>query len=261
MSKRTDKEFYKYLDALERKHLKRINLLLEQSKNRYKDLIYEKITNSNLKNGNFILNDDDFNKLKQKLKKSFDEYNILFFEDVGEHYYKQAEKDIEEFTTSEVESKYYKKKVNDLLNSFIMAKGINYIYSQEIERRIDYYNSQMINSYMATLNAKLSTLESIKNYKGILLSELENNDIEVNNTLKTQKKQLGTFVDNVGVFVASEITMQAFKDHGIEKVLYVAEIDEKTCEDCYEIDGLTFNINEAPTIPMHSSCRCHYEVI
>jgi hypothetical protein len=36
------------------------------------------------------------------------------------------------------------------------------------------------------------------------------------------------------------------------------EDDEKICEDCLALDGKTFDIDKAPTLPIHPNCRCCY---
>ena len=51
------------------------------------------------------------------------------------------------------------KMLDGILGDIIVAKGINYVYNQEIERRMEYYNSQMINANMAAINAKIQNVE------------------------------------------------------------------------------------------------------
>ena len=51
---------------------------------------------------------------------------------------------------------------------------------------------------------------------------------------------------------------QAFKDLGVKKVEWVAEADEKTCEDCMSLNGKIFSIESVPDAP-HYNCRCYIE--
>lgn len=261
---RTSKQHYKFLDDLEKKHLKKINLLIEQSRTKYKNAIIEKTKRNQFVSSNFIIDEKNYKSIASDLFKTIDELNILMFEDIASHYYKQALKDIEDVIDKEVEDKYSDDNLEIILDKFIVAKGINYAYPQELERRLEYYNSQMVNSSMATINKKAQTLEQEyinKNYRNIVSSTLNGTSSELVETLRVQKKSIGNFIDNVAVFVASESAMQAFKDNGIEKVLWVAEEDDRTCTICLDYNGTVYNIDEVPTIPVHLSCRCHLEPI
>lgn len=259
---RTSKQHYKFLDDLEKKHLKKINLLIEQSRTKYKNAIIEKTKRNQFASSNFIIDESNYKSIANDLFKGIDELNILMYEDIARHYYKQALKDIEDVIDKEVEDKYDEDNLKGILETFIVAKGINYAYPQELQRRLEYYNSQMINSSMATINKKAQTLEQDyinKNYRNIVSSTLNGASPEIAETLRVQKKSICNFIDNVAVFVASETALQVFKENGITKVLWVAEEDDRTCTICLDYNGTVYNIDEAPTIPVHLSCRCHIE--
>lgn len=57
-----------------------------------------------------------------------------------------------------------------------------------------------------------------------------------------------------------ESTLKAYGDCGIEKVKWVAEKDGRTCEDCLELDGKIFTLDEVPSQP-HINCRCEVEAV
>ena len=236
---RTSKQHYKYLDDIEKKHLAKINLLIEQSRTKYKNKIIENVKKNQFISGNFVI--------------------VIMYKDIARHYYKQAIKDVEDVINKEVEDKYDEKKINTLLETFIVAKGINYVYKQEIERRMEYYNSQMINANMATINSKIQKVEEYS--KDTIANTLNGTSSEISATLKEQKKQIGNFIDNVAVFVTSQTALEVFKDYDVNKVVWVAEEDDRTCSICLDYNGTVYDIDEVPEIPVHLSCRCHIEPI
>ncbi len=53
------------------------------------------------------------------------------------------------------------------------------------------------------------------------------------------------------------VAMAIYKALGVEKVMWVAEDDSKTCKDCKALDGKIFPLEEAPP-KLHPNCRCYY---
>ena len=60
--------------------------------------------------------------------------------------------------------------------------------------------------------------------------------------------------------VQSAVQEQSFKDAGIEQYMYIAEVDDKVCEECGSLDGKIFKVSEMePGVnasPIHPFCRC-----
>ncbi len=56
--------------------------------------------------------------------------------------------------------------------------------------------------------------------------------------------------------VTDETALRAYKDAGVEYVMWVTQEDEKVCEICKPLDGEIFPINEAPD-KRHWHCRCY----
>lgn len=52
-----------------------------------------------------------------------------------------------------------------------------------------------------------------------------------------------------------DATIGAYKDAGVEKVMWNAEYDEKVCSVCRNRDGKIYPINKVPQKP-HYNCRC-----
>ena len=53
---------------------------------------------------------------------------------------------------------------------------------------------------------------------------------------------------------------QAYKDAGVQYVRWVAEKDNKTCDECMALDGLVFLLGDVPDKP-HYNCRCRLEPV
>lgn len=62
-------------------------------------------------------------------------------------------------------------------------------------------------------------------------------------------------------FSVAEARTNAFKDAKIQRVKWMAEHDEKTCDECKALDGRIFDIDAVPEIPMHRHCRCWLEPV
>lgn len=54
--------------------------------------------------------------------------------------------------------------------------------------------------------------------------------------------------------------LEAYKEAGIEKYRFLASLSERTCDVCADLDGKTFNVDEATEgvncNPIHPNCRC-----
>lgn len=73
---------------------------------------------------------------------------------------------------------------------------------------------------------------------------------EVDKALRYWTVQVGQYADN-SVYNAR---MQAFRDAGVEKVMWVTQRDERVCDECYPRDGEIYSIDEVPE--RHFHCRC-----
>lgn len=57
--------------------------------------------------------------------------------------------------------------------------------------------------------------------------------------------------------VVNTAQMDIYKDSGaVQKVLYTATLEDNTCDECAELDGKYFDLDNAPAIPAHPCCRC-----
>ena len=103
-----------------------------------------------------------------------------------------------------------------------------YVFNNEIERK----ESRLFEALIA------SSLEKTQSYK------------TAENLLKRQVKQYAIELED-------SVAKTVYKDIGVEKVRWVAEIDHKTCGVCAELDGEIFPLEDAPP-KQHYNCRCSY---
>ena len=101
-----------------------------------------------------------------------------------------------------------------------------YVFSNEIGRK----KSRLFESVVA------STSEKALSYK------------TAENLLKRQVKQYAVELEDA-------VAKAVYKDLGVEKVMWVAEHDYKTCDVCSELDGEIFPLFDAPP-KQHYNCRC-----
>jgi SPP1 gp7 family putative phage head morphogenesis protein len=63
-----------------------------------------------------------------------------------------------------------------------------------------------------------------------------------------------------GIDVVDEATIQAYRDVGVEKVKWIAELDSRTCKVCRERNGVIYELSKVPK-KTHYNCRCYLEPV
>ena len=67
--------------------------------------------------------------------------------------------------------------------------------------------------------------------------------------------QVRQYADNITVGAR----LKAFENRGVKYVRWVAEKDDRTCEECMDRDGKVYKIEDFPVCPAHWHCRCRPE--
>lgn len=75
---------------------------------------------------------------------------------------------------------------------------------------------------------------------------------EIDKALKYLIMQTTHYADKA----TAEAELQAMKDSGVKKVMWLTERDDRVCDICYPLDGKVFDIDKTPPIPQHYNCRC-----
>ena len=102
-----------------------------------------------------------------------------------------------------------------------------YVFSNEIGRKESY----LFESVVADINTRHQSYLKAEKY------------------LVRQVKQGGIDLDDA-------VAKKVYKDLGVEKVMWIAEDDYKTCGVCNELDNQVFDIDDAPP-KQHHNCRCY----
>ena len=84
------------------------------------------------------------------------------------------------------------------------------------------------------------------------VSVAQNRNQEIDKALRYWTVQVAQYADN-SVFYAR---LKAFKDAGVEKVMWNTQRDERVCDECGPMDGEIFEIDNVPDTP-HWGCRCY----
>lgn len=56
----------------------------------------------------------------------------------------------------------------------------------------------------------------------------------------------------------NDAAMKSYKAAGVIMVEYIAEVDDRICDECEGYSGQIYPIDGAPTLPIHPNCRCCY---
>lgn len=94
-----------------------------------------------------------------------------------------------------------------------------------------------------------------------ILTAKEYNSREMyNDSLRRTANLWWTQTFQYGITVVDEATIQAYADMGVDKVRWVAELDNRTCKVCRERNGKIYELSKVPT-KTHYNCRCYLEPV
>lgn len=81
-----------------------------------------------------------------------------------------------------------------------------------------------------------------------------------NDSLRRTANLWWTQTSQYGIDVVDAATLQAYKDMGVEKVRWIAELDSRTCKVCRERNGVIYKLSKVPP-KTHYNCRCRLEPV
>lgn len=114
---------------------------------------------------------------------------------------------------------------------------MQYQYSKEWERKRDRLKESMIAVGISADSARIANTQEGRAALKRALDLLERQVMEEADT------------------VTDEARIKAYRDHGVERVRWVTQHDERVCRKCDERDNLIFSIDNVP--PKHPRCRCY----
>lgn len=103
-----------------------------------------------------------------------------------------------------------------------------------------------------TLYAFLPETERKKQRLIEALAAATNRNHEIDKALRYWTQQVSQYADN-SVFRAR---LEAFRQAGVSKVMWVIQDDDRVCEECEDLNGQIFDIDAVPP-PPHWGCRCY----
>lgn len=115
-----------------------------------------------------------------------------------------------------------------------------------IEEWLSEYNPVTKYSYINEVDRKCSRF-----YESILAST---NKAEAVATALRYFSNMATWY---AIDVTDKATLKAYKDDGIEKVVWITTKDERTCSKCNRLNGKVYKIDKLPPKP-HINCRCYF---
>ena len=81
-----------------------------------------------------------------------------------------------------------------------------------------------------------------------------------NDSLRRAANLWWTQTQQYGITVVDEATLKAFKDMGVKKVKWIAELDRRTCKICRDRNGAIYELSKVPQ-KTHYNCRCYLEPV
>lgn len=197
------------------------------------------------------LSNSEINKLKQELNEKISK--------LSKDEYEKEKLLVEEIIYSTTNESY-------LIKQYLFSLGIKGVEPSKTKSQLmksilnetldnkKYYNRILKNKVKLEVDLKKLISNFLEGKTSVNSINKEINNVYSKNAFNT-KRLVNTEIARVQARVDEEF----FKEHNIKKVMYLATLDKKTCNDCTDYDGVIFDINETrPKIPRHPLCRCCY---
>lgn len=158
----------------------------------------------------------------------------------------------------------YDKAIKDLEKQLNVKLNYKELTDEQIEKML---NNKFLNqSFMERLQHDCNTYKgtSIDKFRSMIVGTDENGFWSIKEGLEGRanymKMQNTRLLRTELTRFHNMATLEAYKSLGIEKYVYVAEHDSRTCNKCSSLDGLVFTIEDViwgTNIPaIHPFCRC-----
>lgn len=90
-----------------------------------------------------------------------------------------------------------------------------------------------------------------------LFEALVSNELERLQSYAYAERLIATQIEQYAIDLEDAIAKVVYEDTGVEKVMWVAEQDDRTCGVCGELDGQIFELVAVPP-KQHYRCRCYF---
>jgi SPP1 gp7 family putative phage head morphogenesis protein len=88
-----------------------------------------------------------------------------------------------------------------------------------------------------------------------LFEALVSNELERLKSYAYAERLITSQIEQYAIDLEDSIAKVVYEDTDVKKVMWNAEQDHKTCSDCAELDGVIFELKDAPP-KLHYRCRC-----
>lgn len=135
------------------------------------------------------------------------------------------------------------------LKEFDLKSDEDFPADMWVDGFLDGYNPVTKYVYLSEVPRKASRC-----YEAIISSKVDKNSSvskEVDKALRLWSNQVAEYADQIVL----NVTRQAFMDAGVTHYIWITIPDERRCEDCKDLHGKVFPIEELPPKP-HIGCRC-----
>ena len=160
--------------------------------------------------------------------------------------------------------KLYKQIFKTVKQEFL--KVINEIYQTIYDEAIDMgFDGDMRNLDEAWIEEFFDAYNPVTKYvfsneidrkESRLFEALVSNELERLKSYAYAERLITNQIEQYAIDLEDSIAKVVYEDTGVEKVMWVAEDDDRTCGVCNELDGQIFDLKDAPP-KQHYNCRCY----
>ena len=168
--------------------------------------------------------------------KLVNEIEMELFEQTTQQVYKEG-----------IEEAKPKKRMNFILPDLLLATILSmpnskgYIWQDYKEATAEYNASQIKRQIL--IDMQQGRVLDINNYEFQKIITSQNKRYINKKKDQEQEDKFSGMLDDELATIVNQVLLQAYKDAGIEKVLFVAVIDDKTTKMCSSLNGQIFSIN------------------
>lgn len=201
-------------------------------------------------------------KAKKKLRTEFNRMGVMGFDSLNVVNTKRITKEMFDRLLSDNEKMY--RKVADDTYSKAKKKASSAGYTEDEPEGVGgewligvllAYN--FVTGYLYDREAERKRLRL--NEQILTAREYDSREM-YNDSLRRTANLWWTQTSQYGIEVVDRATLQAYRDMGVDKVKWIAELDSRTCKVCRERNGVVYELSKVPK-KTHYNCRCYLEPV
>lgn len=201
-------------------------------------------------------------KVKKRIRTEFNRLGMLGFDELNVVNTKKVTKEMFDRLLSDNEGMYQKAAKKAYSKAKSDAIGMGYREEENTELTAEWLEAvllgyNLVTGYVYPREAERKRLRLNEQ----ILTAREFDDRQLYNAgLQRAANLWWTQTSQYGIDVVDEATIQAYKDVGVKKVKWVAQIDARTCDVCESRNGVIYELLKVPK-KTHYNCRCYLEPV